>query len=308
MSNRDECLRDPFARVEVDADRIIPEYLLREATADEGWEDDFKDGLEINGLASQFAQKFLESYKVENHQTVQTWEPDKAATWLKSKALKDGEYDHVRARKILEESGAIDEKRTEVIELLEIELKDTEEKPDKESPTSEFKDEKTPKTVSEVELEKNEQAAEDLKKKSVAGYGLVLSSVSLHLYKEGSKLAEMDVEMAGGFDVMAEELDYIETEKDVLALFNLRDEVDEVAKVGWLTTKAVGPLVDGPDLERGSHMRGEDGEFDPAGVEQSNSERDSFTADPGPASAVPGSKAIARGVPTDTGEGSSVTT
>jgi len=318
---RKNYLSDPTYHVEhSDHNKVVPSWLLKEAQTEEPWEKAYKENLEVEAFAREFRNKFLEDYKIENRQTVQQWRPEAAATWLTAKAKINGEYCEVRARKILETSGAIDEKRTEVIsQIAAAQAEKPSKKQEDGSPSAALGDEKTPARISDVELEKSEQNLKDAKKlrkkRAVAGYGIVLTEDSCLLYKTGSKVSELNVEECGGFEVLAEEIDSIDTEKDVQALFMLTDDEAEVSKQGWFTPKTphktAGPQIDWPAYRRDyetSLPDTEKHEFDPAHVDQHTQKGRDASDDPGPASLVPGAKAIAPGIPDGDGSGSSVTT
>ncbi|OHD15140.1 MAG: hypothetical protein A2Y38_01750 [Spirochaetes bacterium GWB1_59_5] len=293
MSNREDYLNDPFGRVEPEEGKAYPEYLMREAMREEDWESGFKSQLEAESFGREFKNKFLDAYKVENRETIPVWEPEKAAEWLKKKAITNGEFDPNKAKQIMDAAGAIDEKASEVLLLLR-----DEDKPGKReegSPTKQFSKVETPERLGEVELDKADTRKVELrKKKSVAGYAILVVSDSCQLYKQGEKLAELSVEDIGGFVIVSEEIDAMESEKEVLGFFDVQNEEEAISKAGWFVEAA--PVYDDPANQRAEDQKGELGVFEAGAVNAMRGKVQDQT--PGSASLTPGAPAdIKPGIP-----------
>ena len=307
-TNREAFLNNPaIVSVEQsDHDRVIPAYLVAEAGKEESWEKKLKDELEVSSFGREFAKKFLNSFKTENKQMVATWEPDKAASWLGDKVkTEDGGIDRDRVSQILDAAGAIDEKRTEVLALL-TEGKEPSKKKDEGSPTKGFGDVELPPTADRANLERAEENLKGLnKRKTVGSYGLILTDDHCFLYKKGVKLAECSVEACGGFDVLASEVEAMQTNEDVETFFDLHDDASIISKA-WLRPRTATPIFDDPGFQRNDQQKADTNSFDPNMVDQVNP---SGGPDAGPASVVPGARTrIAPGIPDGTGESASITT
>lgn len=291
-SQRDLYLSDPLHHVEhSDHDKVIPPWLVAEAGQEEDWEKTEKRSLEISSWARELRNKFLESYKTENHQMVQTWEPEACAEWLKKKVVdKDDVFDKEKASEILVASGCVNEKAVEVMALIGY-ADEKEPKPESGSPTRTLKDVKVPETVKELQDAAQEEQYKLHKKKAVGSYGIILTAESCQVYSKGVKLAELDAEDCGGYQVLASEIDDINTELDVVAFFDLKNDLDEINAVGWGFRPKAAPIVDGPSLQRldqepGPPVNGPSDPSDGLNMPGSPARVDPLKQDP--ASVVPG--------------------
>lgn len=298
MTDREKYLSDPLHITEhSNHDAVIPPWMVREAEQLDPLEAEFKAKVEIDTKGRFFREKYLDRTKMDkkNNQTAD-WKPEEAAKWLSRECSTNDKFDRERAMQILEASGAVDEKRTEVMSLITAEDADT--KLDKTSPTYSFDEVTVPPRVSNLDAEKQLNQAKELKKsKKVGSYGIILTESNCDVFQRGRKVASLDVEDWGGYPVVADELESMETEAQVQAMFEIVDEEREVAKIGWFTgvkKKADAPLVNSPDLER----QDQPGEFSEHNIDQHDPARD-FAADPGPISKTPNSRpeALSPGIP-----------
>jgi hypothetical protein len=285
-SQRELYLSDPLHHVEhSDHDKVVPPWLVAEASTEEEWEKAEKEKLEVNSWAREFHKKFLNAYKTENRQMIAVWEPEKAAAWLKEKVLsKDGGFDRNKASEILAAAQCLDEKRTEV--MLLVGATDEKRKPESGSPTRDLHKVTVPTTVNESMLEKEEYKRELRKKKAVGSYGIVLTEESCLLYRKGEKLAEVSVEACGGYPILADEIDAMEKEAEVEAFFDLHDDLEQINSQGWLKPKGA-PIYDGATEDRNDQLKGDTSVFDSKEVPQAAPHRID-PLNPGPASLTPG--------------------
>ena len=238
-NERERYLSDLYGRVDPEHGRVIPDWLMREASAEDDWEKKAKEDLEISSFAREFQNKFVDAVEVKNRQSVAAWKPEEAAEWLLKKTKEDDGFNQAKAKRIMLEAGLTDEKVTEVFGHMgeptparEEELYGGE-KGDSGQPSDALKKVEVPEKVQQLEVEKGK----DVKKTKKAGsYGLVLTDESCILYKQGNKIAELAVEACGGMEVLADEMDAISTEKEAELLFGVTPEED-AAKVGWFLPK-----------------------------------------------------------------------
>lgn len=327
---RTNYINDPLARLEQsDHNKIIPDWLFKEASyVEESWEKDVKKKLELENQARHFQQKFLEATTVENRQTVPLWDASKAADWIEKQCMdKDGKFDRTRAIQIMDEAGALDEKKVDVLQLLSAEHAPKPGKPEEGSPTKNFSEEKTPSRIYEVDLQKEEKYAKELKKrKSVGSYGVILTNDSAQVYKEGELLSEMKAEDIGGIGILASEVDALSTESDVEMLFNLASQGP--VNSGWFKSADMDKCCDkyagkqfcaecgtnlgekkeadglasevyqNPTEQYNDLQKSDSGVFDPNAVDQSSTLLRDFAQDPGALSVNPGANTpVAPGIP-----------
>lgn len=291
-SQRELYLSDPLHQVEhSNHDAVIPPWLVAEAGTEEEWEKGEKRSLEISSWARELRNKFLESFKTENRQMVQVWDPEGCAEWLKKKVLKDGEFDKETASEVLVAAQTQNEKAVEVMALMGY-ADEKQPKPESGSPTRGLKDVKVPETVKELQDASQEEQYKLHKKKAVGSYGIVLTAESCLVYCKGEKLAELDAEMCGGYPVLAAEIDEMETDKDVVAFFDLKNDLEEINASGWgFKPRKASPIVDGPSLQRldqepGPPVNGPSDPSDPANLPGSPARVDPLKQNP--SSVVPG--------------------
>lgn len=224
-------LEDGFGATPVDPehDRVIPDYIVAEAAREgESWEEEFKSRLAVESAAREFRNKFLEDFKIENHQQVRQWRPEAAAEWLtKFVKLPDDKIDIAKAVSIMEEAGAVDELRTDVLSHMGNEGNAA--KPEKESPADALERAEVPERLADLEVEKAEEAHRA--KKTVGAYTLLLKDDSLSLYKKANLLASIASEDCGGVDVLADEMGAITTEADVESLFGLEKSAAQLIPI-----------------------------------------------------------------------------
>lgn len=243
-ANRSRYLSDdPGARVDPDHSKIIPDWLTAEASKEEDWEKPLKAQLEVEGFGREFRKKFLEGYEIENRQMVQKWKPQAAADWLSAKVKVEGQKDKIdrnKASAIMSAALCPDEQASEVLSLL-VAIDKVEEPKDGGSPARQLSQVSVAPTAAETLLEDSEHRKSTLRKsKKVGSYGVIVTDASAQLWREGSMLAELNVEDCGGFAVVAGEIEALASEEDANLFFNYEvgDDDRTVRAVAWLKPKA----------------------------------------------------------------------
>lgn len=227
-----------------------PDWLHKEAGAEEDWETVAKRQLEINALGRDMVRQFpaekLSGVYHEDRNTgtkklLKSSEEVLAEmySWLNKKAKGDLK----QAVAILDSTQLIDEYRNPIIQMFknanEEETLSLEEKAETEAkegqPINALRAQRTSETTADQvindqsidRLEQNEKArskrvdyAQPLERKKIVGsLGIIINEQTSQLWKKGELVAEMNTEAVGGFAVMADEMHAIETEDDAMALF-----------------------------------------------------------------------------------------
>jgi hypothetical protein len=252
-------------------ERLVPSWLQKEAAAEEDWETTEKKRLELSAQSRDFlrafpAEAFAGVYKIDKstNQKMVIKSPEDvlndAYSWLDKKVKGDAKL----ARNILNATGLIDEIVTYIMSCFGAATK---EEVDAETEKNIGEDDGQPSSVLRRQHESArstedllDEAAEDRlegkkesytykepavykkasleRTKRIGSYGIMADEETVELYKAGNLLHKMATEDFGGFAIVADEIDVMETEADVTALFGV-EEVVETPVVADLVGKKV---------------------------------------------------------------------
>lgn len=228
-----------------------PDWLHKEAGAEEDWETVAKRQLETNAFARDLMRQFpaekLSGVYHEDRNTgakklIKSSEEVLAEmySWLNKKAKGDLR----QAIAILDATQLIDEYRNPIIQMFknanEEESLSLEDKAGTDAaegqPTNALKAQRTSQTTADQviqdqnadRLDANMKArskrvdyAQPLERKKIVGsLGIIVNEQTSQVWKKGELVAEMSTEAVGGFSVMADEMHSLDTEEDVMALFS----------------------------------------------------------------------------------------
>ena len=242
--DRDEYLDTEVGVLPPDPNKLIPEWLQREAGLEEDWEKVEKRRLEVGAFARDFKRAFPDEvfagvysqYRATGvKKMVKTPDDvlDECYSWIDKKTKGEA----TKAKDILVATGlaneyitgiltrfkdAVTEKTQAASDKLQNEYSKLDSFSGMPSRPSDALSEVEPgqTTAEEVSLDDRTKALE--RKKVVAGYGIIANDKTVSLFKRGKLLKEIDTEAFGGFAVIAEEMKSLETAPDVEALFDVK--------------------------------------------------------------------------------------
>lgn len=250
-----------------DDPRLLTPWISKVAEESVDWEDRAKKDL----LNSSFARDFRRSFPDENFGGVYKVDPktnaktltkpadqviQEAYEWL-DKKFKGNAH---QARQVLNATGLVDEYVTAIMLCFgESAFEDVEKETaknmeiDERQPAYALEQDRESETTAEsVSDDHQEDIAEKpttkkaglLRSKLIGEYGVIASESELQLWKKGKMLSNLSVEDIGGFHIVAEEVEGLNSEADVEALFSVEPiapEADEqTSKVGQLVVFASG--------------------------------------------------------------------
>lgn len=248
MIDRESALADPFANT-TDPDLYIPEWIQKEAGAEESWEIIEKRNLEIAAFARDFRRSFPdEAFSGIYKQDRMTGQKTKikstdevlseAFSWLKKKS-----QDNVdKAKAIVDATNLIDEYRTALIAMFTAADKEEQtaehEKTLKENnkidefsgipkqPNDNLKmqHETTP-TTELIELDRTvtkKQGNLQLERKKIVGsYGVIVTETDASLWKQGKLIKRIALNDINDFATIAEEVEMSNDDATIETLFNI---------------------------------------------------------------------------------------
>lgn len=266
MIDRKEYMESPFGQGFHDEEnpRGMPDFLVKEAGAEYDWEALAKRDLENSAFARDFkrvfpAESFGGIYKIDSKSGGKTLVKSSEAVmqeayvWLEKKFKGDVR----KARAVLDATGLVDEFVTGImLNFGEGALEASEKEFEKNTSDNdgqpyllmdERREEETTAESAEQDsiLTRMEKTKAQTRKaglhrsKKVGEYGILVDDQEMQLWKKGKLLSSIGVEDLGGFHIAAEEVESLETEADVNALFNVEAEQPVETKASLVGKKAV---------------------------------------------------------------------
>jgi hypothetical protein len=267
MDDREQSLMDQFSAVPPMArDALIPDWVTKEAVAEDSWEEVEKKRLQENAYARDFRRVFpdeaFSSLDAKGKPTSNDPQATiaKAVKWLDKKFKGDG----VIIKRVLLKAGLIDEFTTQILaafnETLAGEKEDLGETAVKQhgkeemnaQPRNVLRDTYTLEDAVRAEDITDHANSERLFKKAgmerratIPPYGVIVTETSAQVYCRGKLMTELDTETLGGFAVVAEEVETLRSTSDVENLFGLEADagVNIVLNVGQSVVFTSGGLL-----------------------------------------------------------------